>query len=47
MHITHKELIDVCSKRMTQRAYTKLCDHSSRISKNGTRVETRYVEICT
>ena len=31
MHITHKELIDICSKRITQRADTKLCEHSSRI----------------
>ena len=31
----------------TRNLYTKLCEHSSRISKNGTRVETRYVEICT
>ena len=40
MYITHKEPIDISSKGITQRAYTN-------ISKNGTRVEMRYVKICT
>ena len=28
MYITHKEPIDIYSKRITERVYTKLCGHS-------------------
>ena len=28
MYITHKEPIDICSKGITRRVYTKLCGHS-------------------
>ena len=46
-NLAYKEPIDIYSKGITQRAHTKLCEYSSRISKNGTREEIRYVEICT
>ena len=44
---TRNSFIGMCSKWITQKAHTKLRKHSSRIFKNGTRVETWYVEICT